>query len=162
MTDTQNVELAGRNLLATSLQLAGIEVARPERDHGIDLVAYLDKGSFQAVPIQLKVSSAEHFGVWPRYNEFPQLILVFLWRVHNNPRFFALTQDQSLKVAETMGWTETRSFRGEISSGSAGYGTRSPSKELRKILDSYEIKSPVDWKRTLFSETKYSVRGTSG
>jgi hypothetical protein len=38
--DTQIVELAGRNRLASELQKANIEVARPERDHGVDLLAY--------------------------------------------------------------------------------------------------------------------------
>lgn len=35
--DTQLVELAGRNWLASELLRAGLEVARPERDRGIDL-----------------------------------------------------------------------------------------------------------------------------
>lgn len=40
--DTQLVELAGRNWLASELLRAGLEVARPERDRGIDLIAYVD------------------------------------------------------------------------------------------------------------------------
>lgn len=156
MTDTQNVELAGRNLLATSLQLAGVEVARPERDHGIDLIVYLDKDIFQAVPIQVKVSSEENFGAWPRYSEFPQLVLVFIWHVHDKPRFFALTQDDSIRIAETMGWTKTRSWKGEASVPK-GYSTRSPSAELRALLDQHEVKSPADWKRVLFPGARYSI-----
>lgn len=41
-TDKNIVELAGRNWLASQLFRAGLEVARPERDRGIDLIAYLD------------------------------------------------------------------------------------------------------------------------
>jgi hypothetical protein len=41
--DTQLVELAGRNWLASQLQHAKIEVAKPERDREIDLIAYLDR-----------------------------------------------------------------------------------------------------------------------
>src|SRR5713101_2147177 len=62
--DTQIVELAGRNRLASELQRAGIEVARPERDRGVDLLAYLDRDDkFCARPIQMKASSREAFGV---------------------------------------------------------------------------------------------------
>ncbi|MHB2036215.1 MAG: hypothetical protein ACYCPW_05680 [Nitrososphaerales archaeon] len=42
--DTQLVELAGRNWLTSELLKAGLEVARPERDRGIDLIAYVDRG----------------------------------------------------------------------------------------------------------------------
>ena len=40
--DTQTTELVGRNFLVSELLRAGLEVARPERDRGIDLVAYVD------------------------------------------------------------------------------------------------------------------------
>jgi hypothetical protein len=58
--DAQVIELAGRNWLASELQRAGIEVARPERDRGIDLIAYSDLdervAKFVARPIQMKAS----------------------------------------------------------------------------------------------------------
>ena len=38
--DSQQVEILGRNLIKASLIEAGIEVATPERDNGIDLIAY--------------------------------------------------------------------------------------------------------------------------
>lgn len=40
--DSQVVELLGRNRLIDELLRAGLEVAVPERDRGIDLIAYLD------------------------------------------------------------------------------------------------------------------------
>jgi len=40
--DSQQVEIIGRNWLVSELYRSGLEVARPERDHGIDLIAYLD------------------------------------------------------------------------------------------------------------------------
>jgi hypothetical protein len=39
--DAQFVELAGRNWLVSQLIQGGIEVARPERDCGVDLIATL-------------------------------------------------------------------------------------------------------------------------
>src|SRR5271156_254779 len=123
--DTQIVELAGRNRLASELQRAGIEVARPERDHGIDLVAYLDRDSFCARPIQMKAASRENFDIHRRYAQFPELMLVFVWDVEQPlSRYFALAYDEAVSVAHAMGWTITRSWRGEIAPGRAGYGTR--------------------------------------
>jgi hypothetical protein len=59
------VELAGRNWLASELLRAGLEVARPERDRGIDLIAYLDLdervSSFLACPIQMKAATGALF-----------------------------------------------------------------------------------------------------
>ena len=55
--DTQLVELVGRNWLTVQPLQAGLEVARPERDRGIDLIAYRDldeKQQFLAYPIQMK------------------------------------------------------------------------------------------------------------
>jgi len=37
--DTQTIEILGRNRLVTELISAGIEVALPLRDHGVDLIA---------------------------------------------------------------------------------------------------------------------------
>jgi hypothetical protein len=40
--DTQLTELIGRNWLVNELLRAGLEVATPLRDRGIDLIAYFD------------------------------------------------------------------------------------------------------------------------
>ena len=40
--DSQVIELLGRNRLVSELLRAGLEVAIPARDRGIDLIAYLD------------------------------------------------------------------------------------------------------------------------
>jgi len=40
--DSQTVEIIGRNYLVSRLVSDGLEVARPERDRGVDLIAYLD------------------------------------------------------------------------------------------------------------------------
>lgn len=58
--DAQQTEIVGRNLLISALVASGVEVARPERDRGVDLIAYLDLESergFQAMPVQLKASA---------------------------------------------------------------------------------------------------------
>jgi hypothetical protein len=73
--DTQLVELAGRNWLASELMRAGIEVARPERDRGIDLIAYVDLdervGNFTACPIQMKAATKQVFSLESEIREVP-------------------------------------------------------------------------------------------
>ncbi len=58
--DGQTIEIIGRNWLISELYRSGIEVARPERDHGVDLIAFIDldqSGRFVGRPIQLKASN---------------------------------------------------------------------------------------------------------
>jgi len=40
--DGQTVEIIGRNYLVSMLVRDGLEVARPERARGVDLITYLD------------------------------------------------------------------------------------------------------------------------
>jgi hypothetical protein len=58
----------------SQLLQAGLEVARPERDRGIDLIAYLDLdktvGDFIACPIQVKAVSKTTFSITPSTNGF--------------------------------------------------------------------------------------------
>jgi hypothetical protein len=154
--DPQIVELAGRNRLASELQLAGIEVARPERDHGVDLVAFLDRDSFRARPIQLKASSRESFDVLCRYAEFPELMLVYVWDVDQPvSRFFALAYAEAEAIAQAMGWTVTRSWRGETT-GPAGYGTRNLRPKLRSLLGRYQVKRTHEWMQRLFPNADHA------
>jgi hypothetical protein len=148
--DTQITELAGRNRLASELQRAGIEVARPERDHGVDLVAFLDRGKFRACPIQMKVASHERFDVQRKYADFPELRLVYVWDVASDKsRYFVLSYAQAAKVARKMKWTTTPSWRGETT-GPAGYGTRHVTQELRDLLAPHEVRKTHEWKGRLF------------
>jgi len=149
--DTQIVELAGRNRLAGELQRAGIEVARPERDHGVDLLVYLDlEEKFHACPVQMKAASGEMFSVYVRYEKFPDLMLIYVWNVEQDKsRYFALTYEEAKMVAQQMGWTETASWRGETS-GPAGWSVSRVSDELRRLLGPYEITKPHQWRKRLF------------
>ena len=110
--DKQVTELVGRSKLVAELLRSGIEVAIPERDRGIDLVAYLDLDSratsFIARPIQMKDSSGEHFSIEQKYARFHDLILAFVWHVHDptpSP-IYALTYREALVVGKRMGWTK--------------------------------------------------------
>jgi|SoiMethySBSTD1v2_1073268.scaffolds.fasta_scaffold1648672_2 hypothetical protein len=59
--DTQTGEILGRNRLIHELRLAGLEVAVPQRDRGVDLIAYVERedstSQFAAVAIQMKAAA---------------------------------------------------------------------------------------------------------
>jgi len=151
--DTQLVELAGRNWLASELMRAGIEVARPERDRGIDLIAYVDLderiGDFTACPIQMKAATDQVFSLDPKYAKFPGLILAYVWNLADSSKTkcFALTYEEALGVAQKMEWTETASWRHGGSKGKPGYSTTRPSKRLRALLAPYEMSTDKWWQK---------------
>lgn len=72
--DSQIIELLGRNRLVDELMRAGLEVAIPIRDRGVDLIAYADLeskvASFVTCSIQMKASSLAAFGIDQKYQKF--------------------------------------------------------------------------------------------
>lgn len=146
MTDTQIIEILGRNKLVSEILRSGLEVALPERDRGIDLIAYTDfsdkTDSFIAKPIQMKASKKEVFGIWKKYLKFKNLILVYIWYIEeeNKTITFALTYDEALEICNTMGWSETISWK-----NNGGYSTTKPSKRLKELLKPYKMDSKKWW-----------------
>jgi hypothetical protein len=143
--DTQTLELVGQHRLASELLQAGLEVAFPTRDRGVDLIAYADisqAGRFIAKPIQLKAASRRSFGIWKKYEKFPELILAFVWHVDGkeDPETYAVTYDESVAIGEVMGWTRTAAW---ITHG--GYDTTRPGAKLRERLKPY-LMSPERWR----------------
>ena len=95
MPDAQTVEIAGRNLLVSALVAAGFEVARPERDRGIDLIAYMDLvPPFTAVPIQMKASAGTAVTLLRKYEKFDRLLTILVWNalVARKVQFFGLSR----------------------------------------------------------------------
>lgn len=152
--DTQLVELAGRNWLASELLRAGLEVARPERDRGIDLIAYLDLdeavGSFLACPIQMKAATGAVFSLNPKYAKFPILILAYVWNLGDSTqtKCFALTYREALAVADEMGYTKTDSWQTGGRKEIPGYSTTAPSTRLREMLAPFEM-NPAKWRNKI-------------
>jgi hypothetical protein len=116
--DAQSAEIVGRNYLVSQLVRDGLEVARPERDRGLDLIAYLDldetDGGFVACSIQMKAASERQFGIARKYEKFSKLLFAYVWNVHDpgRARTFGLTYSEALDVAKAMGWTKTASWQG--------------------------------------------------
>ncbi len=143
--DTQAIEIIGRNYLVSSLVTDGVEVARPERDRGIDLIAYLDLdqvGRFIACPIQMKAASEASFSLFPKYERVPHLLLAYVWYVRDpsRTRAYALTYAEAKQVADDMGYTDTPSWRRE------GYSITKPSRRLQTLLDPFVMHAD-DWRR---------------
>lgn len=119
--DGQLVELAGRNWLASELMRAGIEVARPERDRGIDLIAYLDRDRqerrFIARPIQMKAASRARFSLFPKYAKFHDLLLAYVWNLGaESPsaiKCYVLTYPEALEVLRRMGYARSHTWKKE-------------------------------------------------
>lgn len=138
--ETQVVELLGRNRLIDELLRAGLEVAMPARDRGIDLIAYLDLdpevGAFVAAPIQMKASSRQGFSISGKYAKFYDLILAFVWNLRSEQKTctFALRYQEALDIGESMGWTKTQSWKQD-----AHYTTSRPSSRLRDLLEPHRM-----------------------
>ena len=142
--DTQTIEILGRQRLTEDLVRAGLEVATPLRDRGIDLIAYADLAEqvnvFAACPIQLKAASRASFSIHRKYERISNLLIVFVWFL-DSPResiIYALTHDECLGVADEMGYTATRSW------ASGAYSTTRPSRRLCELLEDYRM-TPERW-----------------
>jgi hypothetical protein len=144
--DTQVVELIGRNRLGSELLRAGLEVAVPSRDRGIDLIVYADLSAdvkqFIARPIQMKAASASSFSINRKYERLANLIIAYVWHLEdtNKAVTYALTWKEALEVAKAMDYTKTDSW---IKDGA--YSTSAPSTKLRRLLLPYEM-TPEKWR----------------
>jgi hypothetical protein len=142
--DSQLTELAGKHLLIAQLTAAGLEVAVPVRDRGIDLIAYLDRGTpprdFVACPIQLKASTGEGFGLDKKYEKTANLILAYVWHVTDPVSYciYALSYREALAILHRKGHTATTSWEN-------GYWhvTRAD-KQLIRMLEPYKM-TPKKW-----------------
>jgi hypothetical protein len=144
--DSQVVEILGRNRLVDELLRAGLEVALPMRDRGIDLVAYSDLAPeirrFSAIPIQMKACSSSAFSIDAKYAKFPNLIIAHIWNIDTPDHVitFATTFAESLSIAEAMGWTATESW-------AKGYYTNTrPGARLREFLEPFRM-TPERWRQ---------------
>jgi hypothetical protein len=111
--DKQVIEILGRNRLVDELLSAGLEVALPLRDRGIDLIAYADSGDglpeFAARPIQMKAASCESFSLDSKYSKFHDMILAFIWNIGSDgaggPVTYALCKLATASSLIRYSWT---------------------------------------------------------
>lgn len=157
-SDTQIVELIGRHHLTAELLQAGLEVATPVRDRGVDMIAYIDIDdrveNFSACPIQLKASTKRSFGVNKKYEKIHNLLLVYVWNlVGDVPRVtYALTYNEAFGVAEMAGWTKTHSWK-----VGGGYVSTNPSVKLLSLLEPYKM-SADKWLKKITGVMDFAER----
>jgi hypothetical protein len=152
MADTQITELAGRHYLISQLLAGGVEVATPVRDHGIDLIAYIDRmettGQFFACPIQLKANEEARFGLYRKHEKFPNLLMVYAWNVSSSaPELYALTYGEAFKLLQDRGHTDTKSWN------ELGGWSLKVNETWRNLLSTYRME-PEDWARKILRMSK--------
>jgi hypothetical protein len=112
--DSQAIELIGQNIFISMLIKAGLEVAKPYRDRGVDLIIYEERKQrkFMSIPIQLKISSKKSFSINKRYSKTKHLITVYLWNIFSTegPTILALNYAEAILIGKKMGWTNERSW----------------------------------------------------
>ncbi len=147
--DTQIVELVGRHHLTDELLFAGLEVATPVRDRGVDLIAYADIDEhlteFAAFPIQMKAATNRSFGLAQKYERVHNLLIAYIWHVGDSSQrvTYALTYHEAFKIAEELGWTRTQSWRRR-----RAYVTTKPSAKIVSLLEPYRM-TPKKWRKKI-------------
>lgn len=140
--DTQVVEVLGRQLLIEQLLRAGIEVAEPIRDRGVDLIAYLERGlggaGFAAFPVQMKAASDRAWNLDRKYAETAGLLLAYVWHVATPAKslVYAMRYEDALCIADEMGYAASPSWR-----DGGYYASSNPSAKLVEQLEPHRMTS---------------------
>jgi hypothetical protein len=144
--DTQVKEIIGRNYLVNELLAAGLEVAVPMRDRGVDLIAYADlearAGHFIARPIQLKARWEQAFMLERKYERFPDLLYAFVFNLADQTQtvVYAFSVTEGLAIAEEMGWTKTASW------ARGAYSVTKPGRRLMGLLEPFRMTRDRWWR----------------
>jgi hypothetical protein len=150
--DTQIVELLGRNRLIAEILRAELEVALPIRDRGVDLVVYADLAArgqnFISRPIQMKSYSERGFRVDRKYEKIRDLLIAYVWHVHDFSKTvtYVCSVDESVTIANTMGWTKTPSWEKGQS-----WTTTSPGKKLIGLLEPFRM-TTEKWRQIILGK----------
>ncbi len=123
----------------------GLEVAQPDRDTGIDLIAFMFC-PWKAMPIQMKVATGEAFSVDRKYERFDRLVMAYVWHADRgaDADFYAMPWATANEIAEALGWTETRSSKGPR----GGYATTRPSMHVKEAIAPHRMQGG-QWRELL-------------
>ncbi len=146
-SDSQLVEIAGKHLLISRLVAAGLEVAEPLRDKGIDLIVYRDENEFNARPVQMKASTQESFSLDRKYEKVPNLLIAYVWNVNAGDKgeVYLLSFKEALKVMDEKGYSKTDSW-----TKNGYYFVRSAGKQLKELLKPYRMQT-LNWRDKLLA-----------
>lgn len=147
--DSQVVEVIGRQILVEQLLRAGIEVAAPIRDRGVDLVAYSERSAdapgFVAFPIQMKAASRRAWNIDRKYANIDGLILAYVWHVEEPAKavVYAMTYGDAVGIAEACGYAGSPSWQ-----DGGYYASSNPSANLMSLLEKHQM-TPEAWRMLL-------------
>ena len=100
MEDGQLVEIVNTHKVIAAVIAAGLDVARPERDDGIDLIIYSRKGGpWVSVPVQIK----SRFNIQKKYDKRPGLVMCY---VCPGDKVYVLTHEQAKEIARVRGYLD--------------------------------------------------------
>jgi len=153
-TDSQVTELLGRNRLVSELLIAGLEVALPLRDRGIDLIAYADMergvDDFFACPIQMKAARGAIISLDKKYQKIHNLIIAYIWYVEDPSKAvtYAMTYAEARDVFEVMGWSNSPTWKAKGQYAQTRAGTN---QKLLNLLDPYKM-STERWRKRIVGD----------
>jgi hypothetical protein len=138
---------AGVALVETEIQLyTRFQPARPTYDIGVDLRALNPEGN-RGANIQVKASAKRNFNVQKRWETIPNFLVVYVWQLQLRADAIAyvLTYEEAFEIVKCHAprWLETRSW-----SDLGGYGTTSPSNQIRQAIHKYRA-TPERWRIAL-------------
>jgi hypothetical protein len=140
--DNQQVECLARQALTAALTADGLEVARPERDCGIDLLAYTVNPP-RMMPIQMRAETAAGYSVEKKHAGIDSLIMVYVWNACSlgGEQFFAMRWSEAAEIADRLSYAWDSRGR--------WISTRPPAR-LIAAIESHRV-SPGGWSALLES-----------
>ena len=148
MKDGQLVELINTHLVIKSALDAELDVARPERDDGIDLIIYRRKGgNWVSAPVQVK----SRFAIEKKYLKRDRLVMAYVCGDKPDD-LFVLTHKKAVQIAEDLGYTKSLAWKkGELNddplTGRCAYSVV-PGPKLREKLKKF-CASSTRWQDVL-------------
>jgi len=138
------IEVLGRNRLIEQLMEDGVHAALPLWDHGVDLIAYYKD---KALPLQLKVSAADRWGVYKKYAEVPSLVMVHIWNVKQSSpiEIYAMSYSEAEEILNT---TSTYATTNSWTKPMGHYDISPVPEKLREKLQQYRM-GPGKWLKLL-------------
>jgi hypothetical protein len=141
---TQAVEAIGRGHLIGKLIREGIGVSAPLWDDGIDLIVHRsDANSFEAVPLQLKVSTNTYVGIEHKYLKVATLKFAFIW-------IGEADQLRSIFVMSYADLLDLFSKHSKTKSWETGFSTSRASKEKLDQMKRFEVSGENTLRRLIF------------
>jgi len=149
MTKSQRTELINTHRAVESILEAGLDVAMPLKDDGIDLVCYVSKGDGPWTSVAIQVKS--RFGVDKKYLSRPGLVMCYVCSPND---IYVLTHERAMEIAQARGYLNParKSWR-----TLNGYSVPTVGKSLSTDLVPFAA-TPERWREVLAESASFSTR----